>query len=416
MSDRPDVVLLTVDCWRYDAVSRMTRLKRLARGALDRTEAVCQSAATPGVFPALLGSTYYSAAYDSSGALRADVSTLPEVLGEAGYETAAVVGNNPFLEKFRGEFDYFWNGGSGTEGSRRAYHYLRRQVRRRVRHRSTVPATTVADRGREWFTSTEGPRLLVMHLMDPHEPYYPGLKRWLGVGPVRARRALAQFQEDRLSMTDGHRETIERLYWGCVDFVDRSLRSLLAFVPDDALLVVTADHGEEFDHGAYRHARLYDECVRVPLFTRNLPGVAATDRLRQLDLSPSVLSRLGLEPPDDWVGRPADGTVRPSFMLNHSPHRDEQYLGLRTDRYKLIRTVDLGSDGRTDTELYDLATDPRETRDLSGTDRESGTLESLTDRLDEFRTRHDVETGITRGTGSRPESTPEDQLEALGYV
>ena len=416
MSDRPDVVFLTVDCWRYDAVSRMFRLRRLAEESLDRGEAICQSAATPGVFPAILASSYYSAAYDRSGALRTDTPTLPGVLGRVGYETAAVVGNNPFLEKFRGEFDHFWRGGSGTEGGWRAYHYLRRQLRQRVRHRSTVPAPSVASRAREWFRTADGPRFLLMHLMDPHEPYYPGLKRWLGVGPLRARRALEQFDEDRPAMSDRQRSTVERLYWGCVDFVDRSLESLLSFVPDDALVVLMADHGEEFEHGAYRHARLYDECVRVPLFSRNLPGVATTDRVRQLDLAPTILARLGVETPEDWVGRPADGTHRPSFMLNHSPHRDEQYLGLRTDRYKLIRTVDLGADGGTETELYDLATDPRETRNLVGTDREPDELEVLADRLADFRDRHDVESGITRGTGSRPESAPQERLEALGYV
>ncbi|WP_246988212.1 sulfatase-like hydrolase/transferase [Halorientalis marina] len=416
MSGRPDVVFLTIDCWRYDAVTQMHRLRAMASESLDRGEAICQSAATPGVFPAILGSTYYSSAYDESGALDHG-PTLPALLSDAGYETGAVVANNPFLEKFRDEFDHFWNGGSGTGEYRRVYHYARRRLRRTVRRRSSVSAPDVADHAREWFRSTSGPRFLLMHLMDPHEPYYPGLKRWLGVGPLRARRALAQFSEDRLAMTDTQRATIERLYRGCVEFVDAHVRSLLSFVPDDALVVVVGDHGEEFEHGAYRHARLYDECVRVPLFTRNLPEVAATDRVRQLDLPPSVLRHVDATPPDEWDGRPCDGTNRDSFMLNHSPHRGESYLGLRTDRYKLMRTVDHDRSTHLDTELYDLATDPRETRDLAETERGAARVDQLSERLTAFVDENDVEAGIDRGTGSHPESgAPEERLEALGYV
>ena len=419
MTARPDIVLLTVDCWRHDAVTRMHELRDVAADSLDRTEAVCQSAATPGVFPAILGSEYYASAYDDDDTLADDLQTLPGLLSEAGYETGAIVANNPFLERFRDEFDTFWNGGSGEDDYRRAYAYLKRQFRRRVRYRSTVPAPTVRDRATDWFHSTDGPRFLMMHLMDPHEPYYPGFRRWLQVGPRRARRALAQFQADRLSMTQGQRATAEELYWQCVDFVDAHVRSLLSFVPDDALVVVTGDHGEEFEHGAYRHARLYDECVRVPLFVRNLPDVARTDRVRQLDLVPSIVDRLGLDVPEAWQGSPCDGTARESFMLNHSPHRDESYLGVRTDRYKYVETVDAATGSRTRTELYDLATDPRERRNLAGTDRADTPESELAAAVASFREEHDIDAGLVRGTraGSDDDSgPPEEQLEALGYV
>lgn len=415
MSDRPDVVILTVDCWRYDAIARMYNLRALAAESLERTEAVCQSAATPGVFPAILASDYYASAYDATGALDDELTTLPAVLADTGYETGAVVANNPFLEKFRDEFGFFWNGGSGADGYRRVYEYTKRQFRRRVRHRGTVPAPTVGRTAADWFRSTDGPRFLLMHLMDPHEPYYPGLRRWLRAGPLAARRALAQFQSDRLSMTRAQQATVERLYWHCVDFVDAHVRSLLSFVPEDALVVVMADHGEEFEHGAYRHARLYDECVRVPLLVRNLPDVAATDRARQLDIAPSILTRLGLSVPDAWAGESCDGTNRDSFMLNHSPHRGESYLGVRTDRYKLIRTIDHESGTPPGTELYDLATDPQETRDRADADPDRAS--ELSSRLSSFVERHDVKAGINRGTGDHPESgAPQERLEALGYV
>ena len=420
MTAAPDVVFLTVDCWRHDAVRLMHDLRAMAAdGWLDRGEAVCQSAATPGVFPAILGSTYYVSAYGDDDALRVDLPTLPGLLADRGYETGAVVANNPFLEKFRDEFDFFWNGGSDATEVGRVYAYAKRQLRRRVRHRSVVPAPTVGKKARDWFQAEDGPRFLLMHLMDPHEPYYPGLKRWSGVGPLRARRALEQLQADRLAMTREQQATIERLYRRCVEFVDAHVQSLLSFVPEDAIVVVVGDHGEEFEHGAYRHARLYDECVRVPLFARNLPTVASTDRVRQLDLGPSVLDHLGYSLPDGWQGRPCDGTNRDSFMVNHSPHRAESYVGVRTDRYKYIETLDSETGRQIETELYDLATDPGERRNLAVADHSVRRRETLASKVVEFRERQAIEEGLARGTGASSESesgAPRERLEALGYV
>jgi arylsulfatase A-like enzyme len=196
---------------------------------------------------------------------------------------------------------------------------------------------------------------------------------------------------------------------------------LLSFVPDDAIVVVTGDHGEEFEHGAYRHARLYDECVRVPLLIRNLPGVARTDRVRQLDLAPSILDQLGRSAPDAWQGRPCDGTDRESFMLNHSPHRGESYVGVRTDRYKYIETLDAETGDRIGTELYDLATDPGERRNRVADEHDHDRRADLAGMVATFRDDHDVDAALARGTraGSRTDAEdrpPEEQLEALGYV
>ncbi len=66
----------------------------------------------------------------------------------------------------------------------------------------------------------------------------------------------------------------------------------------DALIVVVADHGEEFlEHGGFIHGTtLYNELVRVPLYLK-IPGVAAGERpgpAAQIDILPTVLDALGL--------------------------------------------------------------------------------------------------------------------------
>lgn len=407
MADRPDVVLVTIDCWRHDAVDGMDNLR--ARDDLRRGEAICQSAATPGVFPAIYASQWYPLVYDSRGEVRSTVRTLPGVLGDRGYDTAAFSGDNPFLGKFAGEFDRFWNGDPGEDRRER----LARMVFRRARE----PAPTVIARAREWFESASRPRFLHVHLMDPHEPYLPGLVRYLRAGPVRSYAAATQFAEDRQAMTPAQQEQIRALYRHCVDLVDAHVDDLLSFVPDDALLVLTGDHGEEFDHGAFRHARLYDECVRVPFFSRNVPAAPTPGDppVRQLDLAPTLLSALGVDPPAEWEGSPFDDEYRDSFMLNHSPHREESYVGLRTDRYKLLRTLDGRNHRVLGTELYDLAADPGETDDRYPDGVDDATVAALTGRLESFLAQDGIGEGLVYGTGMA-ESDVEDRLEALGYV
>ncbi|WP_152042434.1 sulfatase-like hydrolase/transferase [Salinigranum salinum] len=417
MGDRPDVVLLTVDCWRHDAIERMDRFRSLTSEYV-RSEAVCQSAATPGVFPSILASLYYPQAYTASGALRSSVRTLPAVLADHGYRTGAIVADNPFLDRFAGEFDFFWNGGAAETKLERLF--------RLARQRDTVPVTEVADRAHEWFDATDGPRFLLAHLMDPHEPYLPGFRRGLGEGVVDSYRTIWKFARDRQSLSPAERETVENLYWRCVDYLDDHVEDLFSLVPDDAIVILVGDHGEEFAHGAYRHARLYDECVRVPLLTKNLSRDRVRDgdaAVRQLDLAPTVLEELGIAIPERWEGRPANGDPRPSFMLNHSPHLGKSYVGRRTETAKLVKTYDRVDAEPTRTEFFDLRADPAEEENRYAAQSQSGDerLERLERDLAEFLDRPEIREGIRRGTepdvddATLADDAVAERLKALGY-
>src|SRR5690606_24139069 len=92
---------------------------------------------------------------------------------------------------------------------------------------------------------------------------------------------------------------------------------------DDTLLIVTADHGEEFyEHRNWRHGnQLYNEVVHVPL-TFRLPGRLAPGRRPDLSMSvdvfPTIVSLVGGQsPPEGLDGRPlfaaADGAPDAAF-------------------------------------------------------------------------------------------------------
>ncbi|OYR83447.1 hypothetical protein DJ72_07315, partial [Halorubrum distributum] len=358
---------------------------------------------------------YYPQAYTPSGRLRDSVSTLPTILSQHGYRTGAVVADNPFLDRFSEEFDFFWNGISG--GETRFDRLLRLGLLR-----DTVPVTEVAERAKEWFTNEDEPTFLFTHLMDPHEPYLPGLRRGLSEGVVNSYRTLQKFAQDRQALSVSEKATIRNLYWHCIDYLDAHINELLSFIPEDAIVVLMGDHGEEFDHGAYRHARLYDECIRVPFLSKNLARERIEEApIRQIDLAPTILAELGIETPAMWIGEPVSGESRRTYLLNHSPHRGESYVGMRSSDEKLVKTFSEGMENDLTTEFFDLQTDPHEKNNLYNGSMDRKQLRDLESDLDRFLVEKEIREGIKYGTapdtrkGERGEEVVEERLSALGY-
>lgn len=205
----------------------------------------------------------------------------------------------------------------------------------------------------------------------------------------------------------------------CVKLLDAQVDQLFSFIPDDAIVVLMGDHGEEFDHGVLRHARLYDEVVRVPLFTRNLSvSDSLPDKVRQMDIAPIILDRIGHQRPTEWNGSPPN-EERDTMILNTSPHLSETYVAIRTPNRKLINVYKEESRDLIRTEYYDLSDDPREENDIydsTGNDR----VLDLESKVQNFITNEVIDTGIecdlSPPVGNAKATKAVDQrLEALGY-
>src|SRR5690606_18298503 len=103
------------------------------------------------------------------------------------------------------------------------------------------------------------------------------------------------------------------LYDGSVTYHDRQFakieRALAAQgILDEALVIFTADHGEElFEHGRVGHGgvRLYEELVRIPMIL-SWPGARA-QRVQQpvslMDVIPTVYDALAMRPDASLTGR-----------------------------------------------------------------------------------------------------------------
>jgi arylsulfatase A-like enzyme len=277
-----------------------------------------------------------------------------------------------------------------------------------------------------WLPRRQGYRFAAcLHYMDPHDPYTPpdarpappGVRPGIASGWVRdaANRINWRGAEPLTAAEVAH---LRGRYDGEVHAWDRALGTLLgaladAGVADDTTIVVTADHGEEFqEHGRLTHgSHLYEESIRVPLVIAGAgtPVRRRTDLAQGIDLFPTVAHLLGVAAPAPLAGRDlfADERERPAIVETTSGIAPDgapvDVIAVRTARWKLVQIPGLGR-----TELYDLERDPRERADRTGADDAAVPLVA---ELARWR----AATPLASGTGPS-DPTFAAKLRALGYA
>jgi choline-sulfatase len=191
-------------------------------------------------------------------------------------------------------------------------------------------------------------------------------------------------------------------------------------VYDDSLIVLLADHGEEFlDHGGWEHGRtLYGEMLRVPLVIK-WPGQHAGERIEQpaqlVDVLPTVLAVAGIDVPNGLDGRslfPPSATAsgEPAPLISRLDLDGNVIESVQLGALKLIRrSAQEGLTSHPAIELFDLETDPGERQNLAeARPVDVGYLSTLLTA--ERRTPH----GVPAKPGPLPDAVRE-QLRALGY-
>ena len=201
------------------------------------------------------------------------------------------------------------------------------------------------------------PLFLWVHLFEPHEPYVMHAEHPFGAAG---------------SPTDVDAYDSE------IALADEGLGAIVTSfrrARPGAVVVITADHGEEFgEHGGrYHGTTVYEEQVRVPLVVVG-PGVPAQDigaPVQTIDLLPTVLSALGVPRPPRIRGRDLGPLLAQKDVVDAGAafaETDDYTLYARgAERLVCARKAAACS-------LYDIATDPGETHDLS-TEREAAARE-----------------------------------------
>ena len=291
-----------------------------------------------------------------------------------------------------------------------------------------APASAVNREFLDWLRRARGLRFLAyLHYMEPHGPYAPpaelrpppppGIRGILARGviydvapAVNARRMPPP--------SPAEVEYLHRLYTGDVQSWDRELGTLLQQLDtlgllDDTVVVVTADHGEEFlEHGNLAHGdHLYEETLRVPLVIVG-PGVPSgrrQDLAQGIDLLPTLAGLLKLSVPPALPGRDLLATQTAGDAIaeivtdfgNNGAGRG--IVALRTERWKLIRSAAGDS-----VELYDLANDPSERTNVAALHPEAAALATRLDRW--------VAAAAPPPPARAGDAALRDKLRQLGYV
>ncbi|MEI6676154.1 MAG: sulfatase-like hydrolase/transferase [Verrucomicrobiota bacterium] len=137
----------------------------------------------------------------------------------------------------------------------------------------------------------------------PHYPY-----NWAsGFNPPFADFANSSWFPAHPSVQDTER--VKHRYWNSLAWVDNLLRDYIGFLQaqgryDDAMIVITGDHGEEMqEHGTWFHASgLTREQTSVPVIVKWPKALGRGEPVAQashLDIMPSILDALGC-PPAQW--------------------------------------------------------------------------------------------------------------------
>lgn len=324
----PSIILLSIDSLRYDCVAFQSRrphldalgirslpptpnLDRLMQGAFRFTQAISTAPYTTTSHASILTGRvppdHGVRSFMTSG-LSEDVSSLPEVLEPLGF-SGMLMSDTTWL--FR------------TVGLDRGFEGV---------------SESLATARQWWQDNAYRPRLLVLHLMDLHDPYgFRKPSRWLDssdllamnvrwlheveqfmggafVGatprpermdrPRQVMRHVRGLHRHVVSGRDGlalglrwYLKALERLDAGPLDWIVRWFEDEGVF--DQAIVTVFGDHGEGRDPtSSFRLAHsclMYDDVIRIPLSIR-VPGRSGRvidDQCSSVDIAPTLVELSG---------------------------------------------------------------------------------------------------------------------------
>ncbi len=343
----PDVVLVVVDTMRADYIGTYgntdgltPNIDKLAAESVVFEQYVTQASWTRASFASL-----YTSAPPSSHKSKLKVQplldeneTLAEVMSARGYATGGMPNNINVTRSFNFQqgFDWFeyqapsYIAGAAESSAQLSMYNVLRKVRDTLTAGSyTVtdyyqPAEVALDRARSFIKSNKDADnrwFLVIHLMEPHDPYFSHPYDGNAVG--RAWRPNPDPSEA---------DELKGLYRGEVKHMDTELGKFIDWMKaegawDDTLFLLTADHGEEFqEHGGWWHGiTLYDEQIHVPLIVKT-PGATEQGwrvpwQVREIDVAPTIATFAKVDAlPPTWMGADIfDSDARSTMAALHAP-------------------------------------------------------------------------------------------------
>jgi arylsulfatase A-like enzyme len=395
---------------------------------------------------------------DNLQAVRDDVSSIARRLAAVGYATHAFASFFPITKAAKAQLG-FARGGDSRDGSFT-------EARPRM---LDEPQARWDDATEEAFVgflrerpARARPFVAWVHFYDVHQPYAapaPFAERFAGdyAGPLKMRGGASEAAFDAIVKTHLDEKMVARaplapddakyvvaLYDGGIAAMDARFGRLLQALADtklaaDTVVVLTADHGEELgDHGAFwfHGNSVYDSVLRIPLIVRG-PGIVAgrkVDLVQNVDLLPTLLELAGAPRSKDGGGM--DGISFAPILRGRAcaegsgrqvawSEWQHLILGARTDHWKYVLNPRGAHPKKTPYhlagdpgffigchELYDVAADPHETRDLWKERKDA--VEELRQLAGEEYARRFA--GLAPSTAVPSDPRDQERLDRLGYA
>ena len=430
-----NVVVVVIDTLRADKLRPFNPQTRVKTPAIDQFAsdgAVFELAQAPenwtkpsvaSILTGLHPQTHQQKTGDA--ALPSSAELLSEHLQGEGFATGGFIANGYVSDRFG--FDQGWDDYTNY-----------------IREEKSTEAKDVFDDAGNWIEAHKDGRFFAyIQTIDPHVPYDPPGK-YLQMydpseyaGQIRPRMTgdlleKAKRNPPQVVFDASDKRRLEALHDGEITkhdhFFGAFLERLSALgLANDTLIVVTSDHGEEFDdHGSWGHGHsVYQELLHVPLMFR-LPnrvpaGTKVGEAVSTLDISATVT---------DLLGVPAmahnEGHALVGLMLGEAPSQpavafsdfqDDRRV-ITTGRWKLILRGNLTST------MFDLVADPMEKNQLDASAFPIGRRYSrmllgqflgASDRGDWLSADQKGGTQLER-ENAEMDDTIRDQLRALGYA
>lgn len=370
-NDQFNVILISLDTLRLDYVglygqpfSTSPFLDRLSKESLWFRECIVQAPWTLASHMSMLTSQYPSVhnVNVAEAKLSPDKLMIQKYLLEQGWRTVGIY-SNPFLGGYFGFIDGF-------------------EIYKFVGMDHGFQST---EEVMKWLEnpSSKQPFFLFLHYNDPHIPY-GAPEQYLKLFDPDYEGTMTGATKDivafvRKPLPERDLEHVRNLYRGEVRYLDHQLKTLFEALKDhglydETLIVITADHGEEFkEHGKLEHNdTMYDELLRVPLLIKTPKSLKLKPKIidhqvKNIDIAPTILTVLELPiPPNTMQGDSLLPLIKGKtkaqehndVIFAESPNT--RVVGIRTSNWKYVYDRNKNRE-----ELYDLEQDPQELVNLA---------------------------------------------------
>ncbi len=340
-------------------------LERLADGGVSFANAYVQGTESRASHATLFTGQYPERhRVMATGRVDPQLPILPHFFRDEGYATGIIAAN--------GYVSHLLNLDRGWDFYRNLIH-----------EEVSLNAEYLVEHGLDWIDGVGGdPFFLYLGTIDPHATYWRH-DDFIGLYEPedysgRFQRQLSGKQLEKIKAramtpTEREKERIINLYKNEITYNDHAFGEMRKALEekgiwDDTLVVITADHGEEFwEHGSVGHGHnVHQEMVHVPLifhYPRELPeGRVVEAGAEVVDVLPTVVEMLGMEALDDRQGMDLLPLIYGEHGGYPSPALATQYMhqyGLQIRHWKLyLRSGSM--------RLYDRRSDPQEMEDIRG--------------------------------------------------